>query len=63
MVPRKPAIISQQNLSLGAVQKIDVLTSATGSQRHHAKVLAEISGHAQWTVKAFDAFFFVGSIR
>ena len=39
----KPAIISQQNSSLGSAQKTDVLTSASGPQRHH--VMAEVSGH------------------
>ena len=37
----KPAIISQQNSSLGSAQ--DMLTSAHGLQRHN--VLAEVSGH------------------
>ena len=39
----KPAIISQQNLSLGSVQRTDVLTSAPGPQRHH--VMAGVNGH------------------
>ena len=40
----KPAIISQQNSSLGSEQKTDMLNSVSGLQRHH--VLAEVSGHA-----------------
>ena len=39
----KPAVISQQNLSLGSVQRTDVLTSAPGPQRHH--VMAGVNGH------------------
>ena len=50
----KPAIISQQTSSLGSVQKTDVLTSASGPQRHHA--LAEVSSHVKCTVKAHYAF-------
>ena len=37
------AIISQQNSSLRSAQKMDVLTSVCGPQRHH--VLAEVSVH------------------
>ena len=39
----KPAVIAQQNSSLGSVQKTDVLTRTSGPQRRH--VLAEVSGH------------------
>ena len=39
----KLATISQQNSSLSSVQKTDMLTTASGLQRHH--VLAEVNGH------------------
>lgn len=40
----KPAVIYQQNSSLSSVQKMDLLTCASGPQRHY--VLATVTGHA-----------------
>ena len=50
----KPAIISQQNSSLGSAQKTDVLTSSSGPQRRYVSV--EVSGHVSCTVRAHYAF-------
>ena len=57
----KPAIIPQQNSSLGSAQKTDMLTSASRPQRHH--VLAEVCGHTCIVhSQGTWCFFFVGSI-
>ena len=39
----KPAIIFPKNSCLGSAPETDMLTNASGPQRHH--VLAEVSGH------------------